>query len=236
MLWGFSISLKNPERPYSPRQRRPILQEQDDISVATRPPKLPQPSQKKTSQRHDKILSIASIRGGVVAKVVILWPWCPRFWRAGLREGHAAYDFAHIHAIHVCHYVLCVSINIWDTDLCTFVCVADRYLNATRCEQKLLHIRMPFVYLHLLCIYMYVLYEAPPKIYCINSGVIDSILKKALLHFAKFGTIFDPSLLNWSLNNLTVTHKYCTYRIEIRFSSRSTTTLQCAQSFADAYY
>ena len=35
-----------------------------------------------------------------------------------------------------------------DTYLCTFVCAADRYLDATRCEQKLLHIRIPFVYLH----------------------------------------------------------------------------------------
>lgn len=47
MLWGFSISLKHLEIPDSPRQRRPILQEQDDISVATRPKKLPQPSPQK---------------------------------------------------------------------------------------------------------------------------------------------------------------------------------------------
>lgn len=47
MLWGFSISLKNLEIPDSPRQRKPILQEPNDISVATRPKKLPQRSPPK---------------------------------------------------------------------------------------------------------------------------------------------------------------------------------------------
>ena len=129
--------------------------------------------------------------------------------------------------------IVCINKYMRYRSLCICVCT---YLNATRCEQKLLHIRMPFVYLHLLCIYMYVLYEAPPKVYCINSGVIDSILKKALLHFAKFGTIFDPSLLNWPSNILTVSHRYCTTIMKKRYSNRSITTLQRAQSFADAYY
>ena len=43
-----------------------------------------------------------------------------------------------------------------DTYLCTSMCAADRYLDATRCEQKLLHIRIPFVYLHVCTLFLHV--------------------------------------------------------------------------------
>ena len=62
-------------------------------------PKIQQPSTKN----YYKILSIASIRGGVVARVVILWPslfvqgvtgdpGAPGSGELGLREGHTTYD------------------------------------------------------------------------------------------------------------------------------------------------
>ena len=114
-----------------------------------------------------------------MAKVVILWPWCPRFWRAGLLEGHATYDFAHIRAnMSVVMYYVYQQIYEMhnDTYLCTFLCAADRYLDATRCEQKLLHIIT-----HTICVFTSILY--------LHGCTIPVVPHKAVAEVSRLGNV-----------------------------------------------